>query len=661
MSAIIIAENSFFSRKYFHLILITVLGLLVYSNTLHVPFQWDDSVFIEENPIVRDLDYFLNPSKAKGTVFYGAFKSRYVGYLTFALNYALDGFDTKGYHLLNIVIHISNALLLYVFILLTFRTPFLADGNLAARSKYLALFSALLFVAHPVQTEAVTYIFQRLASLVSLFYLLAIVCYIRSRLSQKNVSAGAFYFLSLISALLAMKTKENAFTLPLVVVLYEFLFFTGPARRRMLRLVPLLLIALIIPLTLSGLDRPMDDVVRGVVPATRGYHGLSRVEYLLTQFRVIITYIRLLFLPVNQNLDYDYPISQSFFEPTVFLSFMVHLALVSSALLLLFRSRTKEREMRLMAFGIFWFYITLSVESSIVPIHMVIDEYRLYLPSSGAIMAFIAIIFLFREKTRQVKLQKAIIIVLTIIPLTLALATLKRNSVWLTKVSLWEDVVKKSPLKPRPHNALCISYLSEGLSGKAIEQCLIAIDLKPDYAMAYYNLSLAYESGGFTDKAIEQFLHAVELQPDYQKAYYNLGTIFESRGLTDKAIEYYLVAVELKPDFQEAHYNLANAYMSQSLTDKAIEHYQIVIKLFPDYPEAYNNLGIAYGRLAMYKEAVESYTHAITVKPDYVPAYFNLGIAYIKLSDKASALKVYERLKSLDPQLAERLLNVIYK
>jgi hypothetical protein len=117
----------------------------------------------------------------------------------------------------------------------------------------------------------------------------------------------------LIAAVLAMKTKENAFTLPLVIMLYEFLFFNGPIRRRMVRLVPLLLIVLIFPLTLAGIDRPVGDVVGGIVPATRGYHGLSRVEYLLTEFRVIVTYIRLLFLPVNQNLDYDYPVFGSFF------------------------------------------------------------------------------------------------------------------------------------------------------------------------------------------------------------------------------------------------------------------------------------------------------------------------------------------------------------
>ncbi|MDH3327712.1 MAG: hypothetical protein OEM01_00585 [Desulfobulbaceae bacterium] len=309
-------NKKFIATFILPLLLISIVGFLAYSNTFHVPFQWDGDTFIKENPIIKDFSYFLDPAKASGSEYYGALKSRYIGFLTFALNYELGMFDVVNYHIFNFTIHILNAFLVYALVLLSFRTPVLRESSVSQHALYMSLLAGLLFVAHPVQTEAVTYIFQRLASLVALFYLLSLVAYIRSRQSA-GFTAFCFYILSLLAAILAMKTKENAFTLPLVIALYEFMFFTGPVGKRLLRLLPLLMTLSIVPLTLAGINKPAGDVISGIAPATRGYEGLSRSDYLLTQFRVIVTYLRLLILPVNQNLDYDYPVFRSLFDPSV--------------------------------------------------------------------------------------------------------------------------------------------------------------------------------------------------------------------------------------------------------------------------------------------------------------------------------------------------------
>src|SRR4030042_7169416 len=144
-----------------HCFLIALVALLAYSNTFQSPFQWDEEDFIVQNPVVRDLEYFASPSKAKGIdPDYEIFlRTRYVGYLTFALNYQIHGFDVLGYHIVNVTLHILNAVLVYLLVHLTFKTPFLKEAPLRNHSSQVALFSALLFVSHPVQTEAVTYIF----------------------------------------------------------------------------------------------------------------------------------------------------------------------------------------------------------------------------------------------------------------------------------------------------------------------------------------------------------------------------------------------------------------------------------------------------------------------------------------------------------------------
>ena len=324
------------------LLLITIVGALVYSNTLKSPFQLDDNYLIGDNFTVKDFSYFLEPSKAKGSPFYGALAGRYIGYLTFALNYKMHGLNVYGYHIVNIAIHILNGLLVYLLVLLTFKTPFLTASSLNKHSGLIAMFSALLFVSHPVQTEAVTYIFQRLTSLATSFYLLSLVCYIKAGLEgQTEVkvevknrtkyntylslifsSTFTFAFLSVLFAVLAMKTKENAFTLPIVIAAYEFSFFESPVKQRIQRLLPLILTLLIIPVTLTGPDKSAVSIVTEISDITRGDASISRSDYLFTQFRVITTYIRLLFFPAGQTFDYDYPIFHSFFNKEVFLSFL---------------------------------------------------------------------------------------------------------------------------------------------------------------------------------------------------------------------------------------------------------------------------------------------------------------------------------------------------
>ncbi|MBI5407765.1 MAG: tetratricopeptide repeat protein, partial [Nitrospirae bacterium] len=305
-------------RQLVHLVIISLLGLLAYSDTFNAPFQWDEYRIFEKEPsIIKDLSYFSHPSKAKALEFYHALRGRFIGYLTFALNYKIHGLDVTGYHIVNIAIHLINALLVYFLVILTLKTPNLKESSLKEKSGYVALFSALIFVSHPVQTEAVTYIFQRLASLTAFFCLLSLVLYITWRLRQDTAKEAfpfkgiLFYFFTLLSLVFAMKTKENAFMLPAIIALYEFFFFKGAVKKRILSLVPILLTMLIIPLSLTGTERPLGEAIGDIA---KGHASIQRTDYLLTQFRVVATYIRLILFPVGQNIDYDYPVYNSLLD-----------------------------------------------------------------------------------------------------------------------------------------------------------------------------------------------------------------------------------------------------------------------------------------------------------------------------------------------------------
>ena len=492
MPEMTITPKSFLEWPVFHWIIVALVATVAYSNTFQVPFVFDDELQIIANPVVTDLAGFLTTRSG-----YEYNSNRFIGYLTFALNYHVGGLNVVGYHAVNLAIHITNALLVYTLVRFTFRTPFLAPhaSPLTPHASLVPFFAALLFVCHPVQTQAVTYIVKRLTSLATLFYLASVTCHVRWRLAWESGalclsrSVLPFWLMSLAAALLAMKTKEFAVTLPLAVLLFEWCFFGRPDRRVLLSLAPLLSTIFIIPLGMVSLHEPIGRILSDVNTMTVASSSLSRWEYLCTQFSVIVTYLRLLVLPVNQNLDYDYPVNHSLFEPRTFLPLILLMALLAAAVMLWRAGSSPEsrvtghesRLLRLAAFGIFWFFLTLLVESSIVPIHDVIFEHRLYLPSVGFLLALTALVMAGSGnlKGRIPVAEKLAVAALIIAAGLLATATYSRNRIWRDPITLWQDVKAKSPNKVRPYNILGTYYAEQGRVADAIREFEMSVRLKP--------------------------------------------------------------------------------------------------------------------------------------------------------------------------------------
>jgi tetratricopeptide (TPR) repeat protein len=587
------------NKTIVNVILIIVLSFLAYANTFNVPFHFDDKPAIVGNPIITDLHFFSSPSKAekfKGPMQYYSFRLRYIGYLTFALNYKIHGLTVTGYHITNLFIHTINALFMYWLVILAFKTPYLNKSKIINYDRQIALFTAFLFVCHPLQTQAVTYIWQRVTSLATLFYILSLLAYIKWRLSvsqkkpvnileKKNM---LFYSISIIAAVLGMKTKEIVFTLPLIILLFEFMFFNGNLRRRIMYVIPLLLTMLIIPRNFVGMDKPLGDMVETVHEVVRAGSDMSRFDYLFTQFRVIVTYIRLLFLPIHQNLDYDYHLYHSLLQPGVFPSFLFLMVIALSGIFLWYRFRHSLPHTRLISFGIFWFFITLSVESSIIPIQDVIYEHRMYLPSMGVFLAITTMLFMVaaKLKDRWKVVETLVICFLVAIVIVLSGTTYARNNVWKDEIPLWEDVVSKSPNKLRGHNNLGSAYMSKGLIDKAITHYEAAVTLEPDDLEAHYNLGNAYSARGLFEKAVMHYETAITLRPDSVYAVNNLANVYLHQGLMDKAGELYKRAIRLNPGLANPYYNLGIIYLQQDDLVRAREHFERALQINPQNKEA---------------------------------------------------------------------------
>ncbi len=680
-----------FSRPRCHVVVILAAALLVYSNTFNAPFVFDDLLFIVDNSEIKNLANLWPPS---GT--------RWLGFLTFAMNYRLGGLNPAGYHITNLFIHMFNSLLVYWIIVLTFRTPYISQvhgSSLMARSKsnkqqsgdiqreinygpamFVAFFSALLFACHPVQTGAVTYVWQRVTSLATMFYLLSLVLYIKARLltqsteqramsNEQRVKRCVLYVGSLLSAVFAMKTKEISFTLPFVIALYEFTFLTGHPRRTLLkRLLPLLPFALtlaIIPLSVLG---PEVGMFKSGMTAGEHLRQLevfdlktySKYAYLLTQFRVIVTYIRLLMFPVNQNFDYDYPHYTTFFNPEVFLSFLLHCSILSLAGYLCMKSRSQEgvssHWLRLGGFGILWFYMTLSVESSVIPIRDVIFEHRLYLPSLGFFLALTSGIVL--AATKGEKAIRPLRYSMLFLIVAFSVAAYARNALWKDSLKLCEDVVRKSPNKSDPHNCLGLVYAERGYLDKAIKEYVTALAINSDNPEAHNNLGVAYEKQGYLEEAIDEYLAALRSAPYYPDARNNLGYAYHKQGHIDKAVHEYLFALKINPNLADTHNNLGNAYADQGYIDNAIAEHLAALKIRPDFAEAHYNLGNAYGKKGLIDGAVYEYLLALKIKPDFVEAHYNLGHAYSALGRINDALSEFQDVIRLNPNDTNARKNI---
>ena len=372
--------------------LIVGVAFVAYSNTFHVPFHFDDRPNITENPNVQIKVFSWEHIER---LIKNTYKEsiRVFSYFTLALNYYFGGFNVFGYHLVNFFVHIASGIFLYWFLLLTFNLPSLKE-KYGPISYKVALFSSLIFISHPIQTQSVTYIVQRMASMAGMFYLLALVLYIKGRLSTGR--PRVFYFAgTAFSYLLGVFSKENVAILPLFIALYEFYFFQkfdlSPKGKK-------ILIVLVVGLFILGAfgliiwgKRYMNVIIEGYQ-----YRTFAMSERALTQFRIVLYYITLLIYPhpSRLNLDYDFPISKTILDPpATLISILIVAGLIGYSIW-----TAKKRPV--LSFCILWYFGNLVIESSIFPLEMVY-EHRLYLPAVGPFVLFSIMVIRGIEKMKN--------------------------------------------------------------------------------------------------------------------------------------------------------------------------------------------------------------------------------------------------------------------
>jgi hypothetical protein len=503
--------------KLLTVIILCSLGFVIYSNTFYNPFHFDDAS-IDKNFNIRNL--------SKLSLIWNFSPTRFITYLSFAFNYHLHQLRVFGYHLFNLAIHLCTAILVWWFSLLTFTTPTMKKDEIAKHSNLIAFLTAAVFVSHPLQTEAVTYIVQRATSLAALLYLASLCLYIKSRVLEiegkdSGQNHNLYYFASLITASVGMLTKEMLITLPLAVVLYEFIFLKTQHRLNWKKILSFFIISLIVPLIFLFTKSENSKELMQVFKYTP---HIPRLSYLLTQFRVTVTYLRLLFIPWNQNLDYDYPVYNTLFQLPVFASLLFLILILVAAIRI-------SSKYRLLAFGIFWFFLTLLPESSILPLADVIFEHRLYLPMLGYSISLVSIMY-YLFKNRSIK---AMVVILLLTVHWYAISAYNRNFDWRNEFTLWNDAVKKSPKKARPYGNRGVANIYLGNLDQAISDFNTVIYINPNYYKAYVHRGNAYVTKGNFIQAFSDFDKALQINPQYAEAYYNRAVAYFLQKEYDKS------------------------------------------------------------------------------------------------------------------------------
>lgn len=572
-------------RAVFVLILLLGAGLMVYHDALSHPFHFDD------RPNIL-LNYFihlraLNFSAISQAMFKSAIPHRPVANLTLALNYYFGRTNPAGYQAVNLIIHLCNGLLVYLF-LAQLLSRLGRAGRFHQPPDLVALLAALFWLVNPVQSQSVVYIVQRMNSLAVMFYLLSLLAWVRFRSAGESDAPPSFsrwLFLAgaTLSFLLALGSKEISATLPLALLLLEFFFFRDLSLRWLRRYAWTFAAALLFMLLFGVL-------ILGVHPfhQLQTYYAgrdFSLAERLLTEPRVIWHYLLIFFFPLPgwMNLDYDLPLSTSFLSPASTLPALLGLfGLLALALALL-------RRTPLLSFAWLWFFLHLALESSFLPLEIAFDH-RLYLPSvSLALLLSAALMRLSGPEERKLVTG----VVLAGLWAVLAWA---RVQDWRSEESLWRNCVRKSPHKARTLTILADTYGKAGDTRRAEPLYLRAIRLDPKYDKAYNNLANIYNLTDRRELAIKTLEQAIVQNPRSGHPYNNLGKNLLELGRPSEALSPLARAVELMPYHAEAHNNYGAALASLGRYAEAAAEFQRAKELDPDLPETFSNLSLLYQR-----------------------------------------------------------------
>jgi tetratricopeptide (TPR) repeat protein len=544
----------------------------VHANTLSNGFVYDDAKQILANPWITDLRFLTDIMKRDVWGFWeerGASPYyRPLMHVLYMITHQAFGLAPWAYHLLNVIFHTANSLLVFFLVERVGRD----SGEIS--SPGVPLVAALLFATHPIHSEAVAWAGGIPDLSFSFFYLLSFWLYLGA--TREDGGSSLRLLLSLCAFALALLAKEPAVTLPLMLLAHDLSFGLAHVRRNLKKLLAYVVVAgAYFAVRLSVLEGSW-------LPRA----GSPLENWLPDVFALFGRYLGKLLLPIHLNAYYPSSPAGSFFEPAVLLG-LGSMVLFAAAL---YASLGRSK---LVFLGLAFIALPLAPALYVPGIGGTpFAERYLYLPSLG--FALLVALSISRVAAHMRKPELPVLVAGISIALLYSGGTLARNQVWKDDYRLWSDTVRKSPESGIPRNNLGRAYFSMGDIDKAVEQYRVALRINPAHAEARNNLGAALATKGMVEEAESELLIALKLDPDYSDAHNNIGILYGSRGNLDLAVLHFRKALGVRPDFPDAHHNIGVTYLNQGRVDWAIDHFRATLELKPDAANTHLNLARAY-------------------------------------------------------------------
>ncbi|MSU49134.1 MAG: tetratricopeptide repeat protein [Opitutus sp.] len=613
---------------------IACAAVVAYHDTFSAPFIFDDLPGIVRNPTIRHLwppGALLLPTQPGGTGLVGGGP---IVNLSLALNYAIAGLDVRGYHAVNLLIHIAAGVLLFAVLRRTFLSPSLR-GCFSPVAFLLALATSLLWTLHPLQTESVTCVMRRTELLAGLFFLLTLHAFLRS--TDPAAPARRWSVIAVAACTLGMMTNAVMVTAPVLVFLFDGAFAAGTFREAWRRRRGLYFALAAISVSLFFLVSSGGEHADAVGPGL----GLSAWEYLLTQTRAILLYTRLAFWPAPLVIDYGMGLDKSLAAEWWQASVVVAMLLCTIGLML-----------RKPAAGFLgaWFFVTLATGFGIgrIAAHP-IAEHRVYLALAAPAVLVAAGLFALGGRRGLIAAFG--------LALLCGVLTLRRNADYRSALTIWSDTVAKAPTNPRAHYNLANALSAAGRATDAIAHYETALRFEPGYAAAHYNLGGALLQLGRADEAVTHYEAALRLEPGSTDTHVNLAAALIRLGRGADAVKHYEAAARGGLLAAEEQFRFGRALAEIGRLDDALARLKEAARLSPKHAETHVVMGMVLAAAGRAPEALQHFTNAVLFDPGDAGARAALGDALIESNRPAEALSHYETALRLQPDRAAPLLT----
>jgi protein O-mannosyl-transferase len=563
--------------------------------------NWDENYYVRDNPLIRSLSL---PSVVKmiTTAHYGLYKP--VVLLSFALEYHFFKLNPFTYHLTNLILHLANSLLAFVFI------------YIFSKDALIAFIVGLLFGIHPLHVESVAWIAERKDMLYGFFILGASIFYLSYIKKNKII----YFYLSLLSFILSLLAKPMGILFPFLVLLFDYCSSVKYNKASLVTRGSFFAVAVIFS-------------VCSFYNARHYFTGHSAIEFINNIGFAscgLIFYIYKFFLPLGLSSFYPYPRQVCAYIPAIALLSAMSMVLITVAAF-------KNNKKIMFGAGLFFLNILPGLQIVRMAPHLVADRY-IYIALTGlAYLLALAIKFIY-SRARRLAGRIVFYAFVVLIILTLSFLTRQRCGVWKNGFTLWQDAIRHTPDNAFAYNNLGVAYSNIKNNQEAVLMYQKAMGILPNWWVPHKNLCGAYVAMGKNEQAVEECSAAVRLGPPEHKLLPG----------EDQAIQ-----------LSSLYRNLACAYDALGRKQKAINAYERVAEFDPDDIESLNNLAVLYAQERNTGQAIDLWNKIVNIDPNFATAHFNLSVFYFQQGKYDLAIKHCDKVTALGNKVDPEFIKLL--